>query len=298
MKNVNLKLICLSSFILFASCSLFPEGGEVKEKIKAAIQYNDAPYYTIKVNYKYGSGAIKAPASGEASKKVTDTFTIDFAPHDEYEFIEWKISDLVTKTQFQNGEYLRIEALNQETTDCTFVRAPASGIQLCLTAVVAARPTISNSYPKSGESGANKNAPIKLMFDQEMSADSFYYTKDEIDELKYEYNLLDSDFLPKGAASNFYGYEKDGQTFFRIISVINQNTKISLLNNYDAPRFLTDTNSGEPDLYIVVIPMKTGKYLEQGTQVYATAKKEITSTQGVAMKRDDPWLFYVGSGTE
>ena len=61
---------------LFTSCENFLKADEVSQQIQAAIEYNNAPAYTIQFNSEQGSGVIKSPVGTEVSKKVTDVFNI------------------------------------------------------------------------------------------------------------------------------------------------------------------------------------------------------------------------------
>lgn len=290
MKQIFLRILFFAASILFVSCSNFFQAEEVKNAIKAAREYDKAPSYVIKINSPIGSGVIKSPASGEVTKKVTDAFTVSFGAYDEYEFIEWKIIDSNTRKEYQNGEFLSLDSVSQESTTCTFVKAPEQNMQLSLVALVASRPWVFNKAPLSGDNGAYKNAPIEITFNHEMASESLYYSDEEMGELKYEFGLENSNFLEDGS-SNYYGYVKDGQTFYKVISVIDQNTKISLLDNYGPP-YLKASDSAT-----LVIP--NTKPLTYGTYVLATVKKEVAYKQKklILQQEDTPWFFFVGNSS-
>lgn len=285
-------LLC-AVLCLFISCENFLKADEVSKEVKNFIEYSNSSSYTIKVNSKNGTGFVQSPAGGEATKKVSDVFNVTFNTDDDYEFIEWKIIDSVSKTQFNNGEYLEIDNLSQESATCTFVKAPAAGMQLSLVPVVAERPRIIDKTPAPGETNAYQDARIQIMFDHDMAEESLYYTGDEITDLIKEYDLdKENDFLRiEGNPENIYGYKYGGFEYYKVISVINYNSKKSILNLYGEPVFET------PDT--LVIPMRN-TYPDTGTPVYVTLKKDVAYMQSklVTQKDDTPWMYYVGNKTD
>ena len=291
---------------LFISCENFLKAEEVSKEVKNFIEYSNSSSYTIKVNSKNGTGFVQSPAGGETTKKVSDVFNVTFNTDDDYEFIEWKIIDSVSKTQFNNGEYLEIDNLSQESATCTFVKAPAAGMQLSLVPVVAERPRIIDKTPAPGETNAYRDSVIQIMFDHDMSEKSLYYTQNEISELKLEYNLDDNAFLKNSSyvpdpndpeSSNYYGYTITNGTneeqFYKIISVVDYNNgRKSILKYFGAPTFQT------PDT--LVIPIGEGQLLPTNIQIYAILKKDVAyeQTKLVCQKDDTPWTFFVGNKTD
>lgn len=289
---------------LFISCENFLKAEVVSKEVKNFIEYSNSSSYTIKVNSKNGTGFVQSPAGGETTKKVSDVFNVTFNTDDDYEFIEWKIIDSVSKTQFNNGEYLEIDNLSQESATCTFVKAPAAGMQLSLVPVVAERPRIIDKTPAPGETNAYRDSVIQIMFDHDMSEKSLYYTQNEISELKLEYNIDDNAFLANASyvpdandpeSSNFYGYKitnnGNEEQFYKIISVVDYNNeRKSILNYFGAPSFET------PDT--LVIP--NNETLPAGIQVYVVLKKDVAyeQTKLIRQKDDTPWTFFVGSKTD
>ena len=291
---------------LFISCENFLKAEVVSKEVKNFIEYSNSSSYTIKVNSKNGTGFVQSPAGGETTKKVSDVFNVTFNTDDDYEFIEWKIIDSVSKTQFNNGEYLEIDNLSQESATCTFVKAPAAGMQLSLVPVVAERPRIIDKTPAPGETNAYRDSVIQIMFDHDMSEKSLYYTQNEISELKLEYNIDDNAFLKNSSyvpdpndpeSSNYYGYTITNGTneeqFYKIISVVDYNNgRKSLLKYFGAPTFqTTDT---------LVIPIGEGQLLPTNIQIYAILKKDVAyeQTKLVCQKDDTPWTFFVGNKTD
>lgn len=117
-------------------------GAQTRDQLEKQIDYANAPSYEITVGYPKKSGVVKSPGGGEAKKKVSDVFTVCFEPFADYEFINWKIIDSVSKKEYKNGEYLKLESLTNAETNCTFIKAPEASVHLCLYAEVALRPYI------------------------------------------------------------------------------------------------------------------------------------------------------------
>lgn len=292
----------------FTSCENFLKADEVSQQIQAAIEYNNAPAYTIQFNSEQGSGVIKSPVGTEVSKKVTDVFNISFDPDDNYEFIEWKIKDIATNTELVNGEYLEIDSINKDSANCTFKNAPAAGMQLCIIPVVAHRPRIIEKSPK--DYNVYRDAGILVMFDRVMDEDSLHYTKKEITELQILYDLKNEDFLPpiednledysEDETTNCYGYKKGNETVYKVVEITDYNKNVSLLDHFGAPSL------GDPKT--LVIPIRkiedgnstTYKLLDNGTQVLVKLKNTIAykNKKSVSLKDDEPWVYYVGSSQD
>ena len=177
--------------LIFSSCSNFNNAAQTSKDIKAAIEYNNASSYTIRVDSDKNRGVVKSPAGGEAQKKVTDEFTVAFEPLPDYEFMTWKIIDSKTKTEYQNGEYLQLASTASETTTCKFVKAPPADVQLTLFAIVAKRPRVISVSPQSSDTGIYRDAKIRIVFDKKMEEKSIFFDTNEISSLKNEYELTD-----------------------------------------------------------------------------------------------------------
>ncbi len=298
MKSPFRFIIISLCLLLLSSCDNFLEGADVKAQIEDAIAYNNAQSYTIKIDYPESSGVIRSPAGGVVSKKVTDSFNIRFDPSSDYEFICWKIIDNVSKKEFKNGEYLTLEHLDLTETDCHFTKAPAQGMELCLMPVVAERPQIIFNSPVS--LNALKDCRIQVLFDSDMDPDSIYYTEAEIDTLT-KTGIPDEDFLPplSETSTNHYGYKKDGEVFFKNISIKNGKTGESLNHCFDAPVFENSRS--------LVISVKNKDILEDFTQVLVTIEKgffyienyaSIENGKAVEMAGSKRWMYQVNNKTD
>ena len=283
---------------MLSGCDNFLEGAEAKAQIEEAIAYNNAQSYTIKIDCPENSGVIVSPAGGVVNKKVKDSFNIRFDTSSDYEFICWKIIDTVSKKEFNNGEYFTIDHFDLRETNCHFTKAPAQGMELCLMPVVAERPQIIFNSPVS--LNALKDSRIQVLFDRDMDPYSIYFTDEEIQELSKK-GIPDKDFLPPLSENtkNHYGYKKDGEVFFKNISIKNEKDGTSLNHCFAAPFFETPRA-----LYISVIDKNK---LDDFTQVLVTIEKgffynetypSLEKGKAVEMAGSKRWMYAVNNKTD
>ena len=292
-------LLGLVSLIVFSSCDNFLKGEEVKSEIEAAIAYANAPSYTISVESGDNSGVVKSPAGGEAAKKVTDIFSVKFEPYADYEFLYWKIIDSARQKEITNGDYIELESLEDAETKCTFKKAPENGIKLCLVPVVAARPQILSYSPILAGDLSVKDTTIQVIFDHEMDDESIYYTDDELKTLmndlgitdKSDSNLLHSTI---NEVERYYGYKKDGKTFFKNISITNDRTGENLNHCFTKPYFETKR--------ILVILANTSSLPSDYEQLQITIEKDFfyysQNKKPIAMTGSKKWIYQVNNKTD
>lgn len=183
------------------------------------------------------SGIIKSPTGGEISKKVTDVFTVRFEPASDREFIRWRVLDIATGNEVTDDEYLVLSALTDSETECTFKKAPEGEIRLSLEPVIVERPQILSYTPLFETNGVNKDSAIQVIFDYDLNEDSIYFTDDEV--YKWE-NTNGVTLLPPenvNGRERYYGYKKDGKTFFKNISISDNETGENLNDYFSAPMF-------------------------------------------------------------
>ena len=292
-------MMCLVSLFSFISCENFLKGAQVKSEIEAAIAYANAPTYTITVESGDNSGVVKSPAGGEAAKKVTDVFSVKFEPYADYEFLYWKIIDSATKKEITNGEYIELESVEETETKCTFKKAPENGIKLCLVPVVASRPQILSYSPILAGDLSVKDTTIQVIFDHEMDDESIYYTDDELKTLmndlgitdKSDSNLLHSTI---NEVERYYGYKKDGKTFFKNISITNDRTGENLTHCFTKPYFETKR--------ILVILANTTSLPSDYEQLQINIEKDFfyysQNKKPIAMAGSKKWIYQVNNKTD
>lgn len=201
------------------SCDDFLKAKETRAEIEKAIDYANAPVYSIKVEADKDSGIITKPAAGEARVKVTDTFNLSFHSEQDYQFIKWEVYNEATNQPIENGLYLQIEDPKKIDTNCSVLSYPNdSNIKLAVRAIAAERPQIILARPQYSETGAPRFSNIEISFNKSnMDPSCIYYSEDEMSELKQQLGLSDSDCL-KGDNNQYYGYiDQEGHRHFKNI---------------------------------------------------------------------------------
>ncbi len=116
---------------MFTGCENFLKAQEVKEEILSAIEYNNAPSYTILVEaLNRDVGVIKTPVTGQVSQKVTDTFTVKFEPDSKYTFMKWQAVIEGMAAGETTEDYIEFEDPQSLETKVKFKKAPPSVISL------------------------------------------------------------------------------------------------------------------------------------------------------------------------
>ena len=312
--NTILEGASLCIVLLLASCEGFVNAKAVSKQIDDSIDYANAPFYSIYIKDESNRGQIKAPVGGEAYKRVSDTFTVNFAPDDDCEFLYWKIIDKNTQTEFTNGQYLSLASIKDSETSCTFKKAPPQGVCLTLVPVLIARPQVISWGPTIKPEGVNRDSRIQAMFDKSMDLDSIYFTDQEYEQLTDQHVT----FLPTvniGTQENpddrYYGYQtdpNDPQTIvYKNIKVENYNSnnpEKNLLKYFGAPIF---EDTAHKQLAISVLKNNTGEpLLPENTMLLVSIDKNVSFTQfpdselekTVTMAETKPWPYWVNGNTD
>lgn len=122
-------LVFTALIFLFTGCDNFLKGEDVKNEIVQAIDYNNAPFYTIKIVPLEDNGIIRTHFSGTAVQKVTDTFTVKFEPKDDYKFIHWEAVVDGLKSGESAYDYIEFESPDSLETKVKFKKA-SNGITI------------------------------------------------------------------------------------------------------------------------------------------------------------------------
>ena len=296
MRKVSAFFVLASVFIglSFISCDNFLTGSAVRDQLEKQIDYANAPINKITIEYPKKSGVVKSPSGGEAQKKVTDVFTVCFEPFSDYEFITWKIIDSVTKKEYHNGEYLKLESLEDAETTCTFVNAPENSVHLCLYADVALRPYILSKTPLYSATRSLRDATIQVMFDQKMDEGSIYFDGNEIGELQKLYNLTENDFeyIHPDTKEKCWCYKYNGNTYFKNITITNYKTNEIINQCFNAPIL---------NNYILTITADPTNPPKSFSQILVTIEKDFyykVGKKNVAMDRSEKWNYQVNDKTD
>ncbi|MBR6079499.1 MAG: hypothetical protein IKP60_04985 [Treponema sp.] len=243
------------------------------------------------MDYPENSGIIKSPAGGEVSKKVSDVFTVRFEPASDREFIRWMVMDSVTGNEVTDDGYLTLSSLTESETECTFKKAPGEDMRLCLEPVIVERPQILSYTPLFNENGVNKDSSIQVIFDYDLNEDSIYFTDDEVGKLGNTYGVALLPPVNVNGRTRYYGYKKDGKTFFKNISITDNETGENLNDCFSAPRF------ENPRRLIVSVKKNSGNVtLPSWTQVLVSIEKGFfykVDEKPVCMPAGKKWIYQV-----
>ncbi|MBR1536021.1 MAG: hypothetical protein IJ630_03690, partial [Treponema sp.] len=206
-----------------------------------------------------------SPADGtKVQSFINRSYSVSFSPDDDYEFIRWELYDIKTGSSITNGTYVKLEDPAQPSTNYSVIQVPDTGIELALRPVVVERPQIISNTPQN--SGILKDSSIQVLFDHNMDEGSIYYSDDELESLIAkvgEENLLSSDKRD----GKYYGYIKDGLTYYKNIVLTNNKTGVNLNDKYEEPFFENDRTLTIP------ASKKEGKVLDHYTQILVTIEK-------------------------
>ena len=169
----------LMTVLAFTSCENFFSGAEAKEKIDAAVKFANAPTFSTRVF----SDAAETIPSGNLEKKVGEWFSVICKPFNDYDFIKWQAlyqnsdGEWVPYTDEELNEILDIT--NQYEKETSFaLKKEVSG--LLIQPYCYSRPQVISTYPYYEKSGILRDSRISVMFDQDMSTDSIYYTGEQL----------------------------------------------------------------------------------------------------------------------
>ncbi len=242
-----------------------------------------------------------SPADGtKVQSFIKREYTISFSPDDDYEFIRWELYDINTGEEIPNETYVTIAEPYESETSYKVTQVPDTGIELALRPIVTRRPQILSGTPANSNAGSLKDSTIQVIFNHDMSPNSIYYTKSEINSLKN--NGIDySQFLPAlaedeltGNLQNHYGYKADdGEVHFKNIVIKDNRTNGNLLEYFNAPSFETSK--------ILSIPVKNGKDFPSYTQIYVCIEKEFFFEEDsvqVTLSSYKDWVYWVTDETD
>ncbi|MBO4404032.1 MAG: hypothetical protein J5780_01720, partial [Treponema sp.] len=189
-----------------------------------------------------GSNGKFSPAKGEKKCTMTHTYPLSFEPDSDYEFIRWEIYNKKTNTPIENSLYINIADPSLEETSYSLKKAPEdSSMEIAVRPVIAERPQIISYSPMT--SGVFKDSAIQIVFDRSMAPSSIYYTLSELNEI-FGHDLSDAEEAANEPYKEiiddtvvYYGYVKDGEVFFKNISIINNITKKNLNSCFTHPVF-------------------------------------------------------------
>lgn len=222
-------------------------------KIDGVIQIHPivelAPSTSITVTGNRGSFS---PSSGSFNVKQNFAKTISFEPESNYEFIRWETYNLNTNAPLDEKQnYIYIDDIYSKSITYRVLQIPdeqdTEQISLGLRPVLASRPKVISNSPLNTGNVLRDNT-IQVIFDNDMDKNSVYFTEPELTEKR---NALGIDYNADNASNGnsllyysdannqkvYYGYIKDGETYFKNIYIKNRQSGANLLSCFEAPLF-------------------------------------------------------------
>ncbi len=159
--------------IVLTGCENFLSGGRIKEQIEEQIDYANAPSYEIRMECDDGYGSFVTPTI--LSKKVTDSFDVEFKIASGVKFVGWKSyskSADGTLTEL-SSEYISFTSHNAETSEGIYKTTAkfqklAEGIVIKPTCF--AYPAVVEYFPNKKDTENFANTPIEITFNMPMES--------------------------------------------------------------------------------------------------------------------------------
>ena len=250
---------------------------------------------TATITLEGGHGTF-SPTTGEHTIRQWVPLSISYDPLDEYAFVRWRIYDLNTEEEIENGRYITITDPKSRKTECELTNPlPQEGnIKLCIEAVSDKRPRIVSAIPQWTDDGVRKDSRIQIMFDKPMSPKSIYYDEEagEIERLGQVDDLL------RDSQSHCYGYVKNNKHYFKNIQIQDYSSDFSIADRFKAPYFETSKT--------LVIPVDDTNLPDTGTTIIVSLSEEFfleredTSMNDlpVTIKESYIWQYLVNKETD
>ncbi len=288
---------CLSLFLLLilTSCEGFFTNNDVDEKIRAAIDYANAPYSTFVVSADSNAGTIIP--SGQVNYKPTDLQNIEFTCNPTYEFLGWEFSykqtsqaaDTPTLTAADKDwwkDYINIKKETQSDPDSKGrivytlqIEFKKAAENLLISPKCGKKPMVEQIRPDTVSSGVSRDTEVSITFDTIIADDCFYFTQAELAELAASTPAITSDdYLYDN--QKVYGYKKSGlDTVYKGIKIyVDGKNKTEL---FTAPVIKNDTQNKSR---IIFSPKNKLPCPEDGTAVVTIELDESIKTKdGVAL---------------
>ena len=180
------------------------------------------------------------PAKGTKEYKLGVKNHIEFESSGDYAFLRWQVintknnTELLLNESWDNGlnnrnTYIGFTDPTNAKTDFELIQLPeeTSDISFTIRPVLAERPRVISTSPTYKPEGVFRDTTIQVMFDNNMSENSIYFDVGSDEYVSLQDSV--SEFLyTDNTHTKCYGYIKDGQTYFKNISITNSRNDESL----------------------------------------------------------------------
>ena len=268
--------------ILFSSCENFLNGSELKQNLDSKIEYEKSESFNVRVFADFGTGTIVS-GGGDKSYRVSDKFTVEFSPSDDYKFIKWTAQDKDSLADLSDC----VEFGDTKNT-LTTVKIKKSG-NIQIKPICLERPKIENFEPQRSQAEVPKNSTIKITINRAMNLSSegiplkssfqkFYFTGATIDsdppdfvDLEVE-QLLENGSWTKVEKKDNVDHTKPNN--FKSLNIGATDLKVKVKG------VVTDTGNKPAKLKVFLDPLYTDYY--DGQQKIEVGEKSLPSAGAIA----------------
>ncbi|MCR5285376.1 MAG: hypothetical protein K6D95_07240 [Treponema sp.] len=170
--NYAVFLLCLT----FTGCQNFIEGSSFKSQLKEDIDYANSSPCEIRIECLEGSGTITSES--KVSKKVTDSFNIEFKISTDYHFVCWKAyskSSDNTLTELSD-EYISFSNYNTSSADGIYkvsVKYKKEVSNIVIKPLCFLLPKVTGSFPIFDNAGYPQDSSLKIYFNKAVNISDF-----------------------------------------------------------------------------------------------------------------------------
>lgn len=190
---------------------------------------------TLKINF--ASDHATLTPSDKKEYILDDTFMLDCREDVDYYFFSWMVLDSSGNEISDYSDILEFDNVKNQNTDVKVVgMLDDSKDEITLSPKLVKCPKVVSASPLYEPNGVFRNSKIVIMFDEEMSTDSIYFTDAELEYYRSKnYTLLEH----KSYLGKYYGYIDENQEIhyknIKITQYTNKNE--NLLKYFGAPAF-------------------------------------------------------------
>jgi len=263
-------------------------------------------YVQIIVASDYGT---TIPAGNAGKYYSGESIDLDYREDSEYQFTNWKITKKSGSTFVElTDEDKEIFKFNTTVNEDGEIQNGAESINAALnlgtlkedciirvSAVSAKRPKIVSTVPTYDPNGVYRDRSIIILFDTEMDPLSIYWTEEELTAIgivpQNEYKI------EKKGKTYYYGYKKDGNIFYRNLSINKRLGGTNILECFGAPEF--------DELDSSVLRIKTNDSIPPSgaTDILVTVGKDICYKsnefgKNVILGSNYSWSYYTNGSID
>lgn len=289
-----LGLLIISSLVV-TSCKNFFNGTDFLSELDKAISYLNKDYadVTITALNSY-TELITPPAANYNDKyKAGDIFDLSFSVKSEYQFVGWEVTGDVT--------------LSDPESMVTTVTINSSETPITIEPICKERPQIVTFTPSLTKIGVDRASDIQIVFSNEISLHSIYWTAAELEEMGVASDNYES-YRAESQIHGLYGSnppqkdENGNQYYYAYLS--GSELKFKNIEIWCNEKSLLDSDCFESPYIregrILIIPtiketLVDSKKIPSKSYVYVTIKSGVENKEGISLSNDYNATYFVSA---